>query len=141
MTQWRNSRRIQGESEESQPTEPKDDAEARRNFWSFQGDFIYRHHNDPRVQLGVPKEETFSIPLKYIDVTRCTHTDLDVSFSRLRFGTDNGSGRQVKDAQYFHSLPRMPRLRSLLANQNDKGSLQKTHWRSSTSSRKSLVTC
>ena len=27
----------------------------------------------------VPKEETFPIPLKYIDVTRSTHTDLDVS--------------------------------------------------------------
>ena len=27
---------------------------------------------------SVPKEETFTIPLKYIDVTRSTHTDLDV---------------------------------------------------------------
>ena len=26
----------------------------------------------------MPKEETVSIPLKYIDVTRSTHTDLDV---------------------------------------------------------------
>ena len=26
----------------------------------------------------MPKEETFPIPLKYIDVTRSTHTDLDV---------------------------------------------------------------
>ena len=34
--------------------------------------------NDPRVQLFVLKEETFPIPLKYIDVTRSTHTDLDV---------------------------------------------------------------
>ena len=40
--------------------------------------FIYRHHNEPRVQLNVPKEETFLIPLKYIDVTRSAHTDLDV---------------------------------------------------------------
>ena len=46
--------------------------------WSIQGDFIYRHHNELRVQLYVPKEETFIIPLKYIDVTRSTHTDLDV---------------------------------------------------------------
>ena len=29
-----------GESEESQPTEPKDDAEARRHSWLFHGDFI-----------------------------------------------------------------------------------------------------
>ena len=33
---------------------------------------------EPQVQLFVPKEETFRIPLKYIDVTRSTHTDLDV---------------------------------------------------------------
>ena len=39
---------------------------------------IYRHHNEPRVQLYVPKEETFPIPVKYMDVTRATHTDLDV---------------------------------------------------------------
>ena len=69
---------IQGESEESQPAEPTDDAEARTDFWSIQGDFIYRHHTEPRVQLYVPKEETFSIPRNYIDVTRTTHTDLDV---------------------------------------------------------------
>ena len=59
-----------------QPIETTDDAEARAALWSIQGDFIYRHHNEPRVQLYVPKEETFSIPLKYIDVTRSTHTDL-----------------------------------------------------------------
>ena len=38
------------------------------------------------------------------------------------------------------SLPNRPKLRSLFANQNDKGSLHKTHWRSSTSGQKSLVT-
>ena len=54
------------------------DAEARADFWSIQGDFIYRHHNEPRVQLYVPKEEAFSNPLKFIYVTRSTHTDLDV---------------------------------------------------------------
>ena len=68
---------IQGESGESQPAEPTDDAEARADFWSIQGDFICRHHNEPRVQLHVPKEETFPVLLKlYIDVTRSTHTDL-----------------------------------------------------------------
>ena len=49
-----------------------------RDFWSIQGSFICRHHNESRVQLYVSKEETFPIPLKYIDVTRSTHTDLDV---------------------------------------------------------------
>ena len=69
---------IQGELEEPRPTDSKDDAEARRDFWSVQGDLICRHHNEPRVQLYVPKEETFPIPLKYIDVTRSTRIDLDV---------------------------------------------------------------
>ena len=68
---------IQGESGESQKAEPTDDAEVRADFWSIQGDFICRHHTEPRVQLYVPKEEIFPIPLEYI-VTRTTHTDLDV---------------------------------------------------------------
>ena len=72
------SGKLHGEQGESQPTEPTDDAEARADFWSVQGDFIYRHHNEPRGQLYVSKEETFPIPLKYIDVTRSTHSDLDV---------------------------------------------------------------
>ena len=59
---------IQGESGESQPGEPTDDAEDRDDVWSIQGDFIYRHFTEPRVQLYVPKEETFPIPLKYIDL-------------------------------------------------------------------------
>ena len=72
------SRELQGEPGESQPTESSDDADALADFWSIQGDFIYRHHNEPRVQLSVPKKETFPIPLKYIDVAGSTHTDLDV---------------------------------------------------------------
>ena len=31
-----------------------------------------------RVKLYSPREESFPIPLKYIDVTRTTHTNLDV---------------------------------------------------------------
>ena len=61
-----------------QTTESTDDAEARADFWSIQGDFTCRHHNEPRVQLYVPKEETFPIPLKYVDVTRSSHANLDV---------------------------------------------------------------
>ena len=69
---------LQGNSERSQPTETKDDAEARNDFWSVEGAFIYRHHVEPGVQLYVSEEETFLIPLKYIDVIGSTHTDLDV---------------------------------------------------------------
>ena len=42
------------------------------------GSIIYRHHVEPRVKLYSPREESFPIPLKYIDVSRTTHTNLDV---------------------------------------------------------------
>ena len=70
-----------GESEGSlpQPQDPFPDAgEAINDFWSMSGSFIYRHHVEPRVKLYSPREESFPIPLKYIDVTRTTHTNLDV---------------------------------------------------------------
>ena len=69
---------LQGESGEPHSAYTTDDSEARTDFWSSQGDFIYRHHNEPRVQLYVSKEETFPNPLKYMDVTRSSRTDLDV---------------------------------------------------------------
>ena len=47
-------------------------------------DFIHRHHVEPRVQLHGPKEETFPNPLKYIDVTRTAHTELDVVARKSR---------------------------------------------------------
>ena len=59
-----------GDREEFRPEETKDDAGIHKDFWSIQGDFIDRHHVEPRVQLYVPKEESFQIPLKYIDVMR-----------------------------------------------------------------------
>ena len=45
----------------------------------IQNDFIYRHHVEPRAHFFVPKEESFPIPLKKIDVMRSTNTDLDVA--------------------------------------------------------------
>ena len=48
---------LHGEPEGPQPTESKDDAEAWKDVWSTLGDFINRHHSEPRVQLYVPKEE------------------------------------------------------------------------------------
>ena len=39
----------QGDREEFQSEETKDDAEAREDFWSIQGDFTYRPHIEPRV--------------------------------------------------------------------------------------------
>ena len=71
-----------GESEGSPLPLPQDsfpDArEARNDFWSMSGNFIYRHHVEPRVKLYSPREESFPIPLKYIDVSRNTHTNLGV---------------------------------------------------------------
>ena len=70
-----------GESEGSLP-QPHDSlpdgGEAINDFWSMSGSFIYRHHVEPRVKLYSPREESFPIPLKYIDVTRTAHTNLDV---------------------------------------------------------------
>ena len=42
------------------------------------GNFKNRHHVEPRVNLYSPREESFSIPLKYIDVSRTACTNLDV---------------------------------------------------------------
>ena len=71
-----------GESEGSPPPPPHDSfpdaGEAINDFWSMSGNFIYRHHVEPGVKLYSPREESFPIPLKYIDVSRTTQTNLDV---------------------------------------------------------------
>ena len=70
-----------GESEGSLPP-PQDSfpdaGEAINDFWSMSGNIIYRHHVEPTVKLYSPREESFPFPLKYIDVSRTTHTNLDV---------------------------------------------------------------
>ena len=79
---------FRGESDGlSSPTPIKDDStrddeEAGNDFWTITGDLIYRHHVEPRVKLYMPKEETFLIPLKYIDVTRITNNSLDVKLEK-----------------------------------------------------------
>ena len=70
-----------GESEGSLP-QPQDSfpdaGEAINDFWSMSGSFIYRRHVEPRVKLYSSREESFPIPLKYIDVSRTKQTSLDV---------------------------------------------------------------
>ena len=65
-----------GESEGSLPP-PQDSfpdaSEAINYFWSMTGNFIYNHHVEPRVKLYSPREESFPIPPKYIDVSWTTH--------------------------------------------------------------------
>ena len=70
-----------GESEGSLPPPHNsfpDAGEAVTDFGSMSGSFIYRHHVEPRVKLYSPREESFPFPRKYIDVSRTTHTNLDV---------------------------------------------------------------
>ena len=70
---------LRGCSDKSQPTdEMTDDREARNDFWSIEGNHIHRRHVEARVQLYVPKKETFPIPLRNIDVVRSAHSTLDV---------------------------------------------------------------
>ena len=59
-----------------------DAGEAINDFWSMSGNFIYRHHVERRVKRYSPREESFPIPLKYIDVSRTTRTNLDVKQER-----------------------------------------------------------
>ena len=53
-----------GESEGSLPP-PHDSlpdaGEAMNDFWSMSGNFIFRHHVEPRVKLYSPREESFPI--------------------------------------------------------------------------------
>ena len=79
---------LRGKSDEldypaqHQDDSTRDDEEAKDNFWTITREFIYRHHVVPRVKLYLPREETFPISLKYIDVARTTHTSLDVMFEK-----------------------------------------------------------
>ena len=74
-----------GESEGSLPP-PHDSfpdaGEAINEFWSLSGNFKNRHHVEPRVKLYSPREESFPLPMKYIDFSRTTHTNLDVKQGR-----------------------------------------------------------
>ena len=59
-----------------------DDVGARNDFGSISGNYIYRHHVEPRVKLYMPRKESCPIPLRFIDVTRATSTTMDVMFER-----------------------------------------------------------
>ena len=93
-----------GESEGSPPSPPQDSfpdaSEAINDFWSMSGDFINRHHVEPRVKLYSLREESFPIPLKYIDVTRTTHTNLDVMQERRIFVFWNIDGSRYLSASW-----------------------------------------
>ena len=92
---------LRGESEGSSSTPLQDsslyDGEAGNDFWTMSGDFIYRHQVEPRVKLYVPREASFLIPLKCIDVTRATHTSLDVMMEKI--STIIGTLMEIENCQ------------------------------------------
>ena len=62
-------------------------------------EIFYRHHVDPRVKFYSPREESFPILLKYIDVSRTTHTNLDVmQESRIDFYWNIDGSRDLSDS-------------------------------------------
>ena len=65
---------------------------------SISGNFIHRHHVEPRVKLHVPREESFPGPLKYIDVTRTTHTSPDVLLGNIDDYWKVDVGRELSEA-------------------------------------------
>ena len=98
-----------GESEGSLPP-PQDSfpdaGEAVNDFWSMSGSFIYRHHVEPRVKLYSPRDESFPIPLKYIDVSRTTHTNLDVKQEKRidDYWNYRWVTRLVRSLDRFHTI-------------------------------------
>ena len=49
-----------------------------QDYWSCNGELLTRFHVTPRLSLFTPETSNTPIPLKFIDVNRITHTDLDV---------------------------------------------------------------
>ena len=85
---------LLGESDGSSLTPVHDSSmcggDAKNDFLSISGNFIYRHHVGPRVKLCVPRKASVPIPLKYIDVTSATSSSFDVMLEKiwtLIFGT------------------------------------------------------
>ena len=86
---------FQGSSEKSHPMdETKDDAEARNDCSSIEGDFIHRHHVEPGVQLYVPKEETSPIQLTSFEPY------LTISGTSIRIEVSQTHGQDSRSLHY-----------------------------------------
>ena len=81
------------------------DASAINDFWSMSGSFVYRHHVEPRVKLYSSREESFPIPRKYIDVSRTTHTNLDVKQEKRIYDYWNIDGSRDLSDLWKKKLP------------------------------------
>ena len=55
----------------------RDATEAREDFWSLSGEFMYRHDVVPREQWYMSKESSIPSTTKYIDVVRQAKSNLD----------------------------------------------------------------
>ena len=76
-----------------------DAGEAKNDFCSMSGNFIYRHHVEPRVKLLSPREASFPIPLKYVDLSRTTHTNLGVKQEkRIDYSWNIDGSRDLSDS-------------------------------------------
>ena len=73
------------------------------------GSFIFRHHVEPRVKFYSPREESFPIPLKYIDVSRTTRTNLDVMQERRIDDYWNIDGSEKPSRRIFVFRERLTR--------------------------------
>ena len=66
---------------------------------------FYRHRVEPRVKLYMPKEQTFLIPMKYIDVTRTTYTSLYIMLeNRLKITGTWMEKRSVRCMDRIHKI-------------------------------------
>ena len=57
---------------------------AQRIFLSMSGDVMFRYHEEPRMKLCDPDDEIFPIPLKYLDVMKQIHGNIDNDAKRDR---------------------------------------------------------
>ena len=93
--------RTHSRQEQLVGSEDLSDAEAAKDFWSIQFDFIYRHHNEMNLEFNsMCRRKKHYIPLKFIDVAWYTHTDLDV-LQEERFYDDWNvdSNRNLSDSR------------------------------------------
>ena len=47
-----------------------------KDYWAMSGDCLIRYILEPRKEMFYPSEENMPFPLKWIDVSRVTYTNL-----------------------------------------------------------------
>ena len=87
-----------------------------------------RHHIEPRVQLLVPKEETFLVPLKCIDVTRAAFSNLDVlQEKRVDVFLNVDANRSLSDSRPPHrATTTCDQCRERVIHTTARGSLERS---------------